>query len=87
MARDKVIREFRIQPVDGDDGSLAAITIQPTTRTARLSDDGKVLAYGWTVDDGAALEIPVGKLADLIRELADWPIYYASGEYVRDQNL
>lgn len=83
MAKDVVIKDFSVQPVE-EDGHLVALTIQPTVRVGRRSSDGKVLSYGMTRDEGGPITIPVSKLADLIRELADWPIYYASGEYIRD---
>ena len=83
MAKDVVIKDFSVQPVE-EHGYLVALTIQPTVRVGRKSSDGKVLSYGMTENDGEPIKIPVSKLADLIRELADWPIYYASGEYALD---
>lgn len=83
MAKDVRIQEFRVQPVE-DNGRLAALTIQPTVKIKRVSQDGKVLSWGWAEDDGEPITVPIKNLADLIRELVDWPTYFASGEYEHD---
>jgi hypothetical protein len=80
MAKDKAIRKFDVQPVENGDGELRALKIQPTVRWTRESANGKTLDYGSTEDEGEPLIVPIHKVADLVRELTDWPIWYATGK-------
>lgn len=80
MASDRTVINFDVRPVEGDDGKLTALKVQRTERVKRVSETGKTLNYGVTNDVGPALEIPIGHVADLVRELADWPIWYATGK-------
>jgi|688.fasta_scaffold165249_4 hypothetical protein len=80
MAVDRTIINFDVRPVEGGDGKLTALKVQRTERVKRVSDTGKTLNYGVTKDVGEAFEVPIGHVADLIRELADWPIWYATGK-------
>lgn len=80
MAIDRTIINFDVQPVEDGEGNLIAIRVQRTERVKRVSETGGVLNRGMTTDVGEALEVPIGHVADLIRELADWPIWYATGK-------
>lgn len=80
MAHDKKITKYDVQPVE-EDGRLIALALRKETRITRVSEDGKVLDYGW----GSALieeiaEIPIGKVPDLVRELVDWTVWFAQGK-------
>lgn len=79
MATNRTIVNFRVLLVDSD-SVLAGLRIQRTERVERVSEDGKVLDYGHTVDVGDALEVPLNNLSDLVRELVEWPIC-ATGVY------
>lgn len=70
---------FTVQVVENDDGTLAALTIQKTLRVSRVADNGRVLDAGMVSDVGDAMQVPAHYLADLVRELVDWPMYYACG--------
>ena len=85
MAKDVEVLEFYVQPVEDKDGNLEGLSIQPTVRKKRVSDDGKMLSYGVTEDRGEALVVPAGHIADLARELVDWPVYYAVGQASEDR--
>lgn len=80
MAYDKVIQDYDVQPTENEARQFTGVKIQQQRRVARIAEDGKVLAYGHTVDVGEPLIVPASKLSDLIRELADWPIYFATGQ-------
>ncbi|AIW02970.1 hypothetical protein PBI_LARENN_75 [Mycobacterium phage Larenn] len=77
MAQDRKITKYEVSPIEEGD-VLVGLKIQRTERITRESATGKTLNYGYTVDVGDPLEIPISKISDLIRELADWPIWYAS---------
>jgi len=78
MANDVERIGFRVQPVD-EDGHLQSLQVQKTMRVERRSSDGRVLDYGWAKDVGEPMEIPVHKLADLVREFVSWAVYFADG--------
>ncbi len=84
MAEDRKITEYQVRTIDNPDGTLAGLAIQRTERISRVADNGNVLSYGTTVNVGDPLEVPLSKVSDLVRELVDWPIYYASGQAARD---
>lgn len=84
MARDVRKTEYNVQPLENPDGTLEGLSIQRTVRVSRVADDGRVLSYGSTEDVGEPLEILANKVADLVRELVDWPLYYARGEAARE---
>lgn len=84
MAVDRKITKYEVHPMENADGTLEGLRIQRTERTTRESDSGATLSYGQTVDVGDALEIPASKVADLVRQLVDWPLYFATGEAERD---
>lgn len=79
MAVNRTVTGFDVRPVE-DDGKLTALKVQRTERVKRVSETGKTLNYGFATDVGEPLEVPIGRVADLIRELADWPIWYATGK-------
>jgi hypothetical protein len=85
MATDRTITKFEVSTTENDDGTLLSLNIQRTQRVTRESETGKTLSYGSTVSMGEPMEIPISKVPDLIRELADWPIYYATGQAARDR--
>jgi hypothetical protein len=85
MAQDNKITKYEVQPIENPNGTLAGLRIQRTERFSRVSDSGAVLSYGHTTDVGDPMEIPWNKVADLVRELVDWPLYYANGEAARDR--
>lgn len=85
MATDRTITKYEVNSMENADGTLEGLIIQRTARVTRESETGKTLNYGATVNVGEPLEIPISKVADLIRELADWPIYYANGQAARDR--
>ncbi len=80
MAVDRTVIKFDVRPVEGDESKLVALRVQRTERVKRVSETGKTLNYGVTKDVGEPFEIPIGHVADLIHELADWPIWYATGK-------
>ncbi|AEK10050.1 hypothetical protein FDH96_gp117 [Mycobacterium phage Rey] len=79
MAQDRKITKYDVRPLENADGTLEGLSIQKTERITRESDNGRTLDYGHTVDVGDPLEIPASKVADLVRELVDWPLYFATG--------
>lgn len=85
MAYDQVKTEYDVQPIENPDGTLGGLKIQQTRRLLRVRDDGAVLNFGRSEDVGSALEIPWGKVEELVRELVSWPLYYASGQAARDR--
>lgn len=80
MASDRTVIKFDVRPVENGEGKLTALKVQRTERVKRVSETGKTLNYGITSDAGEPFEIPIGQVADLVRELADWPIWYATGK-------
>lgn len=80
MAVDRTVTGFDVRPVEDDEGKLTALKVQRTARVKRVSATGKTLDYGSTNDVGEPFEVPIGHVSDLIRELADWPIWYATGK-------
>jgi hypothetical protein len=80
MAVDRTVIKFDVRPVEGDGGKLTALKVQRTERVKRVSETGKTLNYGVTSDVGEPFEVPIGHVSDLVRELADWPIWYATGK-------
>lgn len=80
MAVDRTVVKFDVRPTEDIEGKLTALKVQRTERVKRVSENGKTLNYGITNDIGEALEIPIGHVADLVRELTDWPIWYATGK-------
>lgn len=85
MAYDKTVIDFRVQPTENDEGELTGLRIQKQQRVGRMSDTGAVLSYGTTDDVGDEMVVPVNKLAALVSELIDWPLYYATGQAERDK--
>ena len=79
MARQKKITKYEVQPME-ESGMLLGLSIQRTERWTRESDNGRTLDYGQTVDVGAPLEIPISKVADVIREMVDWTVWFATGK-------
>lgn len=77
MAHDRKITKYDVRPIE-EGGRLIGLSIQRTERWQRESDTGKLLSRGLTEDAGDALEIPISKVPDLVRDLADWPIWYAT---------
>lgn len=77
MAHDRKITKYEVNPIE-ESGRLIGLSIQRTERWTRESTTGKTLDYGQTKDVGEPLEIPIRKVPDLIKELADWPIWYAT---------
>jgi hypothetical protein len=80
MAVDRTVIKFDVRPVENGEGKLTALKVQRTERVKRVSETGKTLNYGITNDVGEPFEIPIGHVSDLVRELADWPIWYATGK-------
>ena len=85
MAVDRKRTEYTVQPMENEDGTLEGLRIQRTERVIRESDTGAILNHGWPTNVGEPLEIPASKVADLVRELTDWPLYYATGQAARDR--
>ncbi|EHB47617.1 hypothetical protein MycrhDRAFT_5743 [Mycolicibacterium rhodesiae JS60] len=83
MAHDRKITKYEVQPIETG-GVLEGLSIQRTERITRESDNGRTLDYGRTKNVGEPLEIPVSKVADLVRELVDWPLYFASGQAMEE---
>ena len=79
MARQKKITKYEVQPME-ESGMLLGLSIQRTERWTRESDNGRTLSYGQTVDVGAPLEIPISKVSDVVRELVDWTVWFATGK-------
>ncbi|AVP41927.1 hypothetical protein SEA_JSQUARED_85 [Mycobacterium phage Jsquared] len=84
MAQDRKITKYEVSPLESANGELEGLKIQRTERIQRESDNGRILNYGWTNDVGEPLEIPASKIPDLVRELVDWPLYYATGAAARE---
>jgi hypothetical protein len=84
MATDEVRHQINVSPVDNEDGTLKGLNLQPQSRNVRKSSDGRQLRRDWWEDDGEPLFVPIGALADLVREMVDWPTYYANGQAARD---
>ncbi|AZV00870.1 hypothetical protein KIY87_gp25 [Mycobacterium phage Malec] len=84
MAFDRKITKYEVRPLEDADSDLEGLSIQRTERIQRESDNGRVLDYGQTVNVGDPLEIPASKVADLVRELVDWPLYFATGAARRE---
>lgn len=80
MAVDRTVIKFDVWPVEGEGGKLTGLKVQRTERVKRVSETGKTLNYGITTDVGDPFEVPIDHVADLIHELADWPIWYATGK-------
>ncbi|QTF81501.1 hypothetical protein SEA_TARSUSIV_77 [Mycobacterium phage TarsusIV] len=83
MAQDRKITKYEVRPLE-ENNELTGLSIQRTERWQRESDNGRVLDYGMTKNVGDPLEIPASKVADLVRELVDWPIYFATGAAARE---
>ena len=83
MAEDRKVTRYNVHPVENPDGTLAGLRIDVDERIERVSDNGAVLDRGLPVTV-QSLEVPQSKVADLVRELVDWPLYYANGEAARD---
>ncbi|ASZ75418.1 hypothetical protein PBI_JOSHKAYV_79 [Mycobacterium phage JoshKayV] len=84
MAQDHKITKYDVRPLEDADGDLTGLAIQRTERWERRADNGRVLDYGQTTNVGDPLEIPSSKVADLVRELVDWPLYFATGNARRE---
>jgi len=87
MAYDKTVTKFNVQPSEDAEGNLTGIRIQCTVATTRMSDDGKELRRGWPEDYGPEMFVPASHVADLARELVDWPLYFATGQAARDRRV
>ncbi|QBI96580.1 hypothetical protein SEA_WHABIGAIL7_78 [Mycobacterium phage Whabigail7] len=85
MAFDRKITKYEVRPMEIN-GDLEGLSIQRTERIQRESDNGRVLDYGMTQNVGDPLEIPASKIADLVRELVDWPMYFATGAARREDS-
>ncbi|AIT13552.1 hypothetical protein SEA_SEMPERFI_78 [Mycobacterium phage SemperFi] len=83
MAQDHKITKYNVRPLE-ENNELTGLAIQRTERWERRADNGRVLDYGTTVNVGDPLEVPASKVADLVRELVDWPIYFATGAAARE---
>ncbi|QCG76928.1 hypothetical protein SEA_XIANYUE_75 [Mycobacterium phage XianYue] len=83
MAQDRKITKYEVRPLE-ENNELTGLSIQRTERWQRESDNGRVLDYGTTTNVGDPLEVPASKVADLVRELVDWPIYFATGAAARE---
>jgi hypothetical protein len=79
VAKNRKITKYEVTPIEESD-RLVSLSIQRTERWTRESDNGRTLDYGQTVDVGAPLEIPMSKVADLVRELVDWTAWFATGK-------
>lgn len=80
MAHNKKITKYDVQPVE-ESGKLIALSLRKETRVQRVSENGRVLDFGW----GSSLieeiaEIPISKIPDLVRELVDWTVWFAQGK-------
>lgn len=76
MPRMKSTHTYEVQPEETL-GKLTGLRIEHWVREDRVSDNDRVL------DRGVArrvneIEIPISKVSDLVRELAYWPIWYAT---------
>lgn len=80
MAHDKKITKYDVQPVEYN-GKLIALALRKETRVQRVSENGRVLDFGWsnTLIEEIA-EIPISKIPDLVRELVDWTVWFAQGK-------
>jgi hypothetical protein len=83
MAEDRKVTKYDVQPVENPDGTLAGLRIDVDERVERVADNGRVLDRGFPVTVNS-IEIPQSKVADLVRDLIDWPLYYATGISARD---
>ncbi|AMS01066.1 hypothetical protein SEA_ARCHERNM_72 [Mycobacterium phage ArcherNM] len=83
MAQDHKITNYTVRPLE-EGNELTGLSIQRTERWERRADNGRVLDYGLTKSVGDPLEIPASKVADLVRELVDWPLYFATGAAARE---
>lgn len=78
MAYNKDAHSYDVQPIEAD-GALTGVRITHEKRTVRLSESGSILDYGYSTRAVVAeIEVPINKLSDLVRELTDWPIWYAT---------
>ncbi|AHJ86533.1 hypothetical protein ST20ES_80 [Mycobacterium phage 20ES] len=83
MAQDHKITKYTVRPLE-ENNELTGLAIQRTERWERRADNGRVLDYGMTTNVGEPLEVPASKVADLVRELVDWAIYFATGAAARE---
>ena len=76
MAYNKKTTTYEVQAVE-ENRKLVGLEIQRWERVNRVSDDGKVLERG-AKNLIISMEIPISKVSDLVRELTDWPIWFAT---------
>ena len=76
MAYDKKKTTYDVQPVEVN-GRLVGLEIRRWERVDRVSDNDKVLERGAS-NLIISMEIPISKVSDLVRELTDWPIWFAT---------
>lgn len=83
MAENVTTTSYPVDPVENPDGTLAGLRIRKVRRTDRVSANGTVINRGepWELDE---MEIPLSKVAEVMREMADWMRYFASGEAARE---
>lgn len=76
MAYNKKRTTYDVNPVEVN-GRLTGLEIRRWESIDRLSDNDKLLERGCTtlVEE---MEIPISKVSDLVRELTDWPIWFAT---------
>ncbi|ALF00652.1 hypothetical protein SEA_SLIMJIMMY_142 [Mycobacterium phage SlimJimmy] len=79
MAYDRKITKYDVRPEEDGKGRLDRLIIQRTLRVERVADNGRILDYGLTQPVGEPIEILAKKVPDLVRELTDWMMYYATG--------
>ena len=76
MAYDKKKTTYDVQPVEVN-GRLVGLEIRRWEQVNRVSDNDKVLERGAS-NLIISMEIPISKVSDLVRELTDWPIWFAT---------
>ena len=76
MAFDKKVTSYDVSPEEVND-KLVSLTIRRWERMERHSDNGKVLDRG-SVRLVEEMDIPISKVSNLVRELTDWPIWFAT---------
>ena len=76
MAYNKKKTTYDVQPVE-ENGRLVGLEIRRWEQVNRVSDNDTVLERG-ARNLIISMEIPISKVSDLVRELTDWPIWFAT---------